>query len=259
MLMRRKGIIKFKIYLEQTKQNKTTAAAYISCLSSLFKSLTHPLAYTKEEELLNFFESKKYSINTRNLYIAAIKAYCKYYKINSPLLEMVSTKPDVRVKANLLNKEEVEDVLLRLPYKQRILLSLMLETGIRKAEAVSLRKENINLNEREIKIFGKRRKERIVYITHKLAQDLKEYFHKEPQLDCTAGRIRGLATKVSQLSGKKITPHVWRHLFATHFYQRNKDLYTLGEILGHENINTTRIYVSNGQATKEIYTKTMEG
>jgi len=259
MLTRKKALIKLKTYLEQTKQNKTTATAYISCLKILSKSLPHPFAYTKKEELLNFFDSKKYSINTRNLYIASIKFYCKYYKINSPLLDMESTKPDVRVKTNLLSEGEIESVLSKLPYKQRIILSLMLQTGMRKAEAVSLRKEDFNLSEREIKIFGKRRKERLVYITHKLAQDLKEYFHKEPQMQCTAGLIRGIANKVSQLSGKKIHPHDFRKMFATHFYNRNKDFYTLMTILGHEKADTTRIYIQNSDATKEIYTRTMEG
>lgn len=145
--------------------------------------------------------------------------------------------------------------------RARTLLLLLYSTGLRRAEAVALRDEDVNLVDMTLKVFGKRRKQRMVPIGKELAEALDLYMglrdREIPASDASGALFRndkGGQFTVSQvyttvrrcLAGvttlKKRSPHVLRHTFATAMLNNGASLGAVRKLLGHESLNTTQIY-----------------
>jgi len=167
-----------------------------------------------------------------------------------------------------LNKQEVKS-LLDIPNKRyknglrnKAIISLMVNTGLRVSEVTGLKTKDINLKEGKLRVIeGKGSKDRDLTIGNKQALELlKEYSKIRPKSDFfftsleqdNAGKqlaIRYLQTMVKGYSKrakiqKNVSPHSLRHTFATEFYRETKDIETLRKILGHSDISTTQIYVT---------------
>ena len=153
---------------------------------------------------------------------------------------------------------------------------MIYSTGIRVSELVSMKLEDINYSNRQIKILGKGNKERYVMYGEVCENVLRDYLKKSrPEL--SKGRnnsylfLNNLGNKLSERgielifsniikkSGLKIhlTPHTLRHTFATHLLNEGADLKSVQELLGHENLSTTQIYthVSN-ERLRNVYLHT---
>ncbi len=143
--------------------------------------------------------------------------------------------------------------------RDRALLELLYAAGMRVSELVTLRGEDLHLEEGFIKCRGKGNKERIVPIGRKAAEACRVYLkaarsgQKEAAGHAFAGRKgRGLTRqfvwkmlrKYVKLAGlkKTVTPHTFRHSFATHLLEGGADLRIVQELLGHADISTTQIY-----------------
>lgn len=160
------------------------------------------------------------------------------------------------------------DTILNIPDKTTVLglrdaliLELLYSTGVRVSELVSIKIEDINFNKKEIKIFGKGSKERIVLYGNKCSELLVDYISKSRKelyseysedylLLSKKGRqinqreIRSIIDDVTNKAGLKIhiSPHVLRHTFATDLLNNGADLRSVQELLGHESLSTTTIY-----------------
>ncbi len=158
--------------------------------------------------------------------------------------------------------------------RDRAILEVIYGSGIRVSEAVGLNLDDIDANEREIKVFGKGAKERIVPINDEALTKLKIYIDKGRRdlltsetkalfLNKSGGRltdgsIRRLLKKYIDKIGLEIdvTPHVLRHAFATHLLESGADLRSIQELLGHVDLSSTQIYTQISKARlKEIYSK----
>lgn len=145
--------------------------------------------------------------------------------------------------------------------RARTLLLLLYTTGIRRAEVVSLRDQDINLVNREMKVTGKRRKQRVIPIGEELMQAISLYKEMRdseiPPTDDTDAFFRN--NKGRQMTGamvytivrqylslvttlKKRSPHVLRHSFATAMLNHDAKLGSVQKLLGHERLTTTQIY-----------------
>lgn len=166
-----------------------------------------------------------------------------------------------------LNKEEVKS-LLAIPNKRykngirnKAILSLMLNAGLRVSEASKLQAKDINLKEGKLRIVnGKGNKDRDLTINKQALELLKEYNKIRPNSktffttleENNKGKklqdryLQTMVKSYSQRAGiqKNVTPHILRHTFATEFYRETKDIETLRKILGHSDISTTQIYVT---------------
>lgn len=139
-----------------------------------------------------------------------------------------------------------------------LIVSILLSTGIRISELCNISICNIHLDNRTLTIFGKGNKERIIYIGHeKTFQLLKKYisdFHllKHQYLFLGKNKLKHLEEQsvrfmLKQLSKKlkldiHITPHMFRHTFATMLLDNNVDIRHIQQILGHSSISITEIY-----------------
>ena len=152
---------------------------------------------------------------------------------------------------------------------------MLYATGLRISELVNIKIKDIDFSNKTIRIFGKGSKERIVpfgdyaleamnnYIDDArdkyLGDNTSEYLivgKNEPQL--TTRRIEQIIDKLIKKTSIKmnITPHMFRHTFATHLLDNGCDLIAVQELLGHESLSSTEIYthVSN-EHLREVYYK----
>lgn len=142
--------------------------------------------------------------------------------------------------------------------RDRAILELLYATGMRVSEVVNLRREDVNFESAFLKCRGKGEKERIVPLGEVARDCMKAYLlkfknrvAKSEFVFVNAGgkplsrqRIWQLIRKYARAAGiqKKITPHTFRHSFATHLLEGGADLRIVQELLGHSNISTTQIY-----------------
>lgn len=151
--------------------------------------------------------------------------------------------------------------------RDKLILEFFYSTGIRLSELINLKVHDIDLKLKQLKVLGKREKERIVPFPSNLVETITEYL-------TYSGRQRGylfLNEKGDQLYPQKIyqivkfylakvssqvktSPHVLRHSYATHLLNRGADLRAVQELLGHESLTTTQVYTHNTiDKLKNIY------
>lgn len=149
------------------------------------------------------------------------------------------------------------------------LLDLLISTGIRIGEAVTIQHGDISLHDKTILIHGKGRKERILYISSKeTLTNLKAWLHYKAvhSINCDYLFVNKYLLPLSIYSAEntfskyrdkakvnpKATPHYLRHSFATNLLANGADLRSVQELLGHANISTTEIYTEVSIARKKL-------
>lgn len=151
--------------------------------------------------------------------------------------------------------EDIKDV------RARTLLLLLYSTGIRRGEVVALRDEDVNLINHEIKVTGKRRKQRIVPLGQEMVEAIKYYqqlrdenipatdnshalFRNDKGEAMTAAIVYSIVRHYLSFvtTQKKRSPHVLRHTFATVMLNHDAKLGSVQKLLGHESLKTTQIY-----------------
>ena len=157
--------------------------------------------------------------------------------------------------------------------RARTILLLFYETGIRLAELVGLNDEDVDFAAMQLKVTGKRDKQRIVPFGEELAQMLTDYItlrdnevnRQSPALflngkgaRITRGQVQNLVRKhLSEVTTlKKKSPHVLRHSFATAMLNNGAGLESVKKLLGHESLETTEIYThTTFEQLKRVYTE----
>ena len=155
--------------------------------------------------------------------------------------------------------------------RARTILLLLYEAGLRRSELTGLNDSNIDFNERQLKVTGKRNKQRIIPVGEELAEALSKYIAMRDEqfensegavfLDDKGGRITGaqvynIVRKNLSLvtSLKKRSPHVLRHSFATAMLNNGAGLESIKNLLGHESVSTTEIYThTTFEQLKRVY------
>lgn len=232
-------------------------------------------------ELKNFtyqLYDRSYKSATIANYISSLKSLYKYF-IQIGYLENNITKnlkyPKKENKLyEIIYQEELQQFFTAIEQEKKYqkrnkaLFLLLYTSGIRVSECANLQLKDINYEENLVKVYGKRKKERIVPITQETIQAIQVYIATQRQtLDSTNKNkymflnnqgqqltdrgIRYLTTKFCKKAAlyTNISPHKFRHTLATNLLNNGMDLRLIQEILGHETLTTTQKYthITNNQ------------
>lgn len=263
-------------YCEYRKElEKKTIKAYRIDLKQYFDCVEcdHPEKYEIENYITNLH--KKYKQKTVKRKLASIKAFYNYLEEEELIAENPFRKVKLKFKENvvlprIIPREEIEQ-LLNFMYNCRIkrnkyrlrdisVVELFFATGARVYEVSNLQRESVDLSSGVIRFFGKGGKERYIQISNpSVLKILKEYYtENEAEIKAcgyffvnqrgerfTEQSIRIMVEKYVKLAGieRKITPHMFRHSFATYLIEEGVDVSCVQQILGHSSIKTTQIYI----------------
>jgi len=233
------------------------------------------------------FRLTEKGLNKRSLALklSAIRSFYRYLMreeilSSNPLEGVSSPKLDKRL-PSFLSIEEVIRLLdapdLATPQglRDRALMELIYASGLRVSEVTGLNLEQVDFDSREIRVWGKGSKERVVLMGKPAVNALTSYLNegrvkllgekKSGALFITQKGERLIERRVQKIIeeyakragiGKRVFPHMLRHTFATHLLDGGADLRVVQELLGHSSLSSTQIYthVTKSQA-KKIYLK----
>ena len=221
-----------------------------------------------------------------NRSISSLKRYylyrMKYEGFPSNPFGEIKSMKNVRSLPDFLFESEIKDI-VKLPgsdfwgKRDRAILELLYSTGCRISEVVSINVSDLSFKDRTIRVLGKGNKERFVFLGKAAAGALKEYlpakneYADKKDVDAhhalfvnyrgrriTQRGIFGIVQKYILRLGlaKHVSPHTFRHTFATHLINRGADIRTVQELLGHASLSTTQIYTHLGLTRlKRIYSE----
>lgn len=179
---------------------------------------------------------------------------------NNPADVLVYPRADKNL-PKFLTEEEIRKILQAVEednvwgWRDKALLEFLYSTGARVAEVSSLKVENVDFISGIVKVEGKGRKERLLPLGEPAVLAIKKYLDLRPYR-CNYLFINRKGTKLSERGIRlivekyikkialslKVSPHTFRHSFATHMLNRGADLRSVQELLGHSSISTTQIY-----------------
>ena len=154
--------------------------------------------------------------------------------------------------------------------RDKLMLRMLYETGMRRSELAGLKVSSVDFSSMTIKVLGKRNKERLIPIENELAHNISQYLalkeqEKGPSEWLFVGRkgrqitpadvyqtVRKYMTALS--NADRISPHVFRHSFATHILNEGGSIEAIRELLGHADLATTEVYTHvTREHLKEVY------
>lgn len=243
------------------------------------------LDYKRVNEFIIYLKSVGLNTNSINRILSSSRSYFNYLerlkKLKTNPFNLTSSLKKDKVLPNYFKYNDFVDMInsidlsTPLGVRNRALFELLLATGARIGEVVNIKCCDIDLKLGEIKVLGKGNKERIVYLNAIASDAIDNYLNSARNTlkkgDCdylflnhlgTKLTDRGVRVVIDQIIKKsclnlKITPHSFRHSFATMLLNEGCDLKSVQELLGHVNMSTTSIYthLSNEQI-KNVYLHT---
>lgn len=215
--------------------------------------------------------------------LSSLKAFFRYLVRNGVILSNPAssvTAPKLDKKLPVVLDMQQAEKLMELPpndtfegIRDRAILELLYGCGIRLGELLGLKISMLNLQGNQLRVLGKRSKERIVPFGNAARSALLSYLHQREnvvkkfedpdQVFVTPkgnvlypSAVRRMVKKyMEQLSEQEhLSPHVLRHTFATHLLDRGANLMAVKELLGHESLSTTQIYTHvSMERLKQVY------
>lgn len=281
----------YEYYLKQEKgRSQNTVQAYMKDLLQyqLFLKKYYDISkpkYIEKKHIEGYLKSLSKNLSSRSVArkLTAIKSFHHFLMIEKEVESDVSktfqTPKSVKTLPKVLSVDEVVAILEMvdksdpLGLRNKALLELIYGSGLRVSELLSVKIEDVHLNQSYILVHGKGQKERIVpisdmavlairkYLIDGREQLLKDQHHAYVFIN-NQGHVLSrqgffkLLKKLALDAGveTECSPHTLRHSFATHLLENGMDLRTLQTLLGHEDISTTQIYTHISQKhIKEVY------
>lgn len=219
---------------------------------------------------------------TQNYHIIALRAFLKFLAkqdIKTLSAEKIELGKTAERHIDFLSPEELGRIFAAVEKSDKIedlrdltILFVLFSTGLRVSELTNLKRKNIDLKRGEFMVRGKGDKPRVVFLSPEASKLLEQYFSRRTDnteaafvahqgasktQPLTPRSIQRIVQKYATKAGivKKVTPHVFRHSFATDLLINGADIRSVQAMLGHSSITTTQIYthITNRQL-KEIHT-----
>lgn len=217
-------------------------------------------------EYLKVLGNSNYKSSSINRILSSLKNYYDYLEYKhlieyNPLKDLNRPKKEKRL-PNFINNNDYEKIIKKslertdfIGRRNTLLLELLYSSGIRISEALNIKIKDINIGDKSIRILGKGSKMRIVYFGEYTKEYLEEYLkvrnssleylflNKNNTLLTRRGAEYIISNLVkTSLLKKKVTPHTFRHSYATEMLNNGADIRSVQELLGHSSLSTTGIY-----------------
>jgi integrase/recombinase XerD len=271
----------FESYLRLEKAlSQNSINAYINDINKLvdFLKETQKGITPQKVKLANlrsfveWLSERGVSPRTQARTISGIKSFYKYLlieeKINSDPTTLLESPKIGRKLPDILSQDEIDSLIFAVDtdksegQRNRAILETLYSCGLRVSELVGLKMSNLFFDQGFVKIEGKANKERLIPISERAINEITQYiegYRSTLKISPNANDIVFLNRRGQKLSrvmiftiiknladkvnlNKKISPHTFRHSFATHLIEGGADLRAVQEMLGHESILTTEIY-----------------
>ena len=247
---------------EMSLRNKSnrTIATYRSLINKFlhhFKGSDIKLLPAEEirEYIFSTLDVDHYSRSYQNQLINSLKRYYEYiYGRKFDDFELPRPKKRQRL-PNVISREDIQTMLdATRNIKHKTILGILYGCGLRLSEAIDLKTDNIDFKRKVIFVTGKGDKQRMIPIGNNLVKQIKNYqrsyrpkvylFNGYGSLQYSGKSIQNIVKNKALEVGikKNVTPHTFRHSFATHLLEDGVDLRIIQELLGHSSSRTTEIY-----------------
>lgn len=269
-------IMGFSTYLRLEKSlSQNSVDAYLNDVSKLRQFIQETrqpeeVTYTDLRDFLNSFITEFSNARTQSRLLSGVRAFYRYLLLEDVIKENPASlidSPKIGFKLpEVLSVAEIDSIInaidLSKPegHRNKAIIETLYGCGLRVSELVNMRLTDLHPDEGYITVTGKGDKQRLVPISGKAVSEIDLYMHHRNHLKDIIDRniiflnrrgkklsrvmiftiIKDLAARAGIT--KNISPHTFRHSFATHMVEAGADLRAVQEMLGHESILTTEIY-----------------
>ena len=200
---------------------------------------------------------------------------------DNPTLTLTGPKKDGTLPGALTREEMTKLIEYNYPQnlkglRDRAIIEMLYSSGVRVGELVSLKIKDMDFRGKTVNVLGKGKKERLLPVTSQAIESIENYLLKRPGgkekdsiifCNLKGGQLteRGVQYIIDTLARncgiyRKVTPHMLRHSFATHFLENGMNLRYLQHLLGHSNLSTTEIYTNLSiEHLEKVYRKAHPG
>lgn len=269
----------YSSYLKiERAMSPNTVASYASDLEEFFGAVPAEPARVSTEDIVDYLASRpEISKRTQARHLSALRSFFGWLVLEGDRKDNpcdgVEAPKLGRYLPEVLSVEEVDAIMASVPLatwqgrRDRAILEMLYGCGLRVSEAAGLKISNVYLEEGFVRVIGKGDKERIVPMGGMASDAVAAWLPARPEPDGpdhddilflnrfgrSLSRVSmfNLVKKQALAAGirKDISPHTFRHSFATHLIENGADLRVVQEMLGHESILTTEIYTHIDSST----------
>ena len=271
-------LMRYRIYLHLEKSlQPNTVDAYMSDVNKLllfFGDVDRLLAVTLDDlrEFLSAMADVGVNARSQARIISSLRSFYGFLKLDGymeadPTEQLRSPKIGMRL-PDVLTLQEIDDIINAIDLataegqRNRAMIELLYSCGLRVSELCSLRISDLYLKEQFIRVTGKGDKQRLVPISPRAIAELEAYFVDRNRITIKRGfedyvfiseRLKKPLSRITVFHHikelvervgikKNVSPHTFRHSFATHLLEGGANLRVIQVMLGHESISTTEIY-----------------
>lgn len=236
--------------------------------------LTNPALITVAhvENYLSYLFDNGMAKNSQARKLSGVRSFCKFLRIERIMeidpIELIEGPRPERKLPDVLTVNEIERLITSIDMsrkegvRNKAMLEVLYSCGLRVSELTSLKISRVDLIDGLIRVVGKGNKERVIPIGHQACDAIDDYlshyraeitpshghedilFMGKKGVELTRQMVFTLIKRSAITAGirKKVSPHTFRHSFATHLIEAGADLRAVQEMLGHAQITTTEIY-----------------